>query len=102
VADVPCTGSGTWARTPENLVFFEKEAISQYAGRQLAIARECLRWLKPGGWLAYITCSVFAEENEGVVAQLLEQPGLHCLVSQPIAGWPHGADSMYVAVLQQR
>lgn len=34
ICDAPCTGSGTWSRTPEQLYFFKKEKIDEYAGKQ--------------------------------------------------------------------
>lgn len=101
IADVPCTGSGTWARTPENLVFFEKEMAADYSSRQYAIAQEALRWLQPQGYFVYITCSVFAEENERVVEKLLSSGGLQLLRQQLIPGWQQHADSMFIAVMQK-
>lgn len=101
IADVPCTGSGTWARTPENLVFFEKEMATEYASRQYAIANEALRWLQPQGYFVYITCSVFAEENERVVENLLGSGSLQLRHQQLIPGWHQHADSMFIAVMQK-
>src|SRR5690606_38530006 len=37
IADVPCSGSGTWARTPERLLFFDESQIAHYAQIQAAI-----------------------------------------------------------------
>ncbi|HSR39521.1 MAG TPA: methyltransferase domain-containing protein [Phnomibacter sp.] len=101
IADLPCTGSGTWARTPENLVFFEKEMAADYASRQYAIANEALRWLRPQGYFVYITCSVFAEENEKVVEKLLGSGSLKLHRQQLIPGWHQHADSMFIAVMQK-
>lgn len=101
IADVPCTGSGTWARTPENLVFFEAETAQDFASRQYAIATEALRWLKPKGYFVYITCSVFAEENENVVEKLVQSGSLQLMHQQIIPGWHNHADSMFIAVLQK-
>ncbi len=38
ICDAPCSGSGTWSRTPEQLRFFKKEKIEQYAQLQKSIA----------------------------------------------------------------
>jgi 16S rRNA (cytosine967-C5)-methyltransferase len=101
VADVPCTGSGTWARTPEDLCFFDLSQLQKFAQRQLAIATNCIPFLKPGGYFVYITCSVFAAENEGVIQQLLQAHPLMVMHQQTIKGYDAGADSMFIALLQK-
>ncbi len=63
IADMPCTGSGTWARTPEQLYYFDKKQIEKYSMLQKQIVENIIPYLKPGGHLLYITCSVFKKEN---------------------------------------
>ena len=101
VADVPCSGSGTWARTPEELFFFEKAEIQKFAQRQFTIASNCLPFLKPNGYLVYITCSVFTDENERIIQKLLDAYPLALLHEQTINGYAEGADSMFIALLQK-
>src|SRR5690606_6249491 len=72
ILDAPCTGSGTWGRTPEMLSAFDSQAIGRFAALQRKLAAQAVKHLKPGKPLIYITCSVFAEENEGVVSYLQE------------------------------
>jgi 16S rRNA (cytosine967-C5)-methyltransferase len=74
---------------------------ADYSSRQYAIAQEALRWLQPQGYFVYITCSVFAEENERVVEKLLSSGGLQLLRQQLIPGWQQHADSMFIAVMQK-
>ncbi|HSN60685.1 MAG TPA: hypothetical protein VLR49_07110, partial [Ferruginibacter sp.] len=64
ICDVPCTGSGTWSRTPEQLAFFKPGSIDEYTSRQKKIAGNASMFLKKGGLMFYITCSVFNKENE--------------------------------------
>lgn len=99
IADVPCTGSGTWARTPEQLYFFDENTIASYAKRQLAIATNALKYLLPGGWIVYITCSIFKQENEDVVNELMKNPGLLVIHQQLLNGVNMKADSMFVAIM---
>ncbi len=101
ICDVPCSGSGTWSRTPEQLYFFEEKNIPMYADRQKLIAGNAARYLAPGGQLFYITCSVFREENENVVAALLRDGTLLLEEQTLINGTGRRADSMYVAVLRK-
>lgn len=100
ICDVPCTGSGTWARTPEQLFFFEETLIKDYAERQRRIAINASQFLAKGATLFYITCSVFQKENEDVVAQLV-QTGLNLKTATLINGINLAADSMFIAVLEK-
>jgi 16S rRNA (cytosine967-C5)-methyltransferase len=102
ICDVPCSGSGTWGRTPEQLYFFQMESLERFRKLQLPIALNAQSRLKTGGLLFYITCSVFADENENVVAQLLQQSSLKLLHQQLINGIQERADSLFIAVFQQQ
>jgi 16S rRNA (cytosine967-C5)-methyltransferase len=101
VADVPCTGSGTWARTPEQLYSFEAATVAQFAQKQLVIATRAAQQLAAGGFLVYITCSVFRPENEDVVAQLAAGTGLQCVHRELLLGIDKKADSMFFAILKK-
>lgn len=102
ILDAPCTGSGTWGRTPEMLTFFEERKIDQFATIQKAIATNVVKYLKPGKPLVYITCSAFAAENEEVVNYLLETLPLTLEKMELIKGYQNNADTMFVARLIKR
>jgi 16S rRNA (cytosine967-C5)-methyltransferase len=77
LADVPCSGTGTLGRNPEIRHRLKPEDLSRQAERQRAILKATLRAVRPGGRVAYSTCSLEPEENEQVVAQVLaETPGV--------------------------
>lgn len=97
--DAPCSGAGTWGRTPEMLYFFEEYKVANYAKLQKAIAENVVKYLKSGKPLIYMTCSVFKEENEDVVAYLLENLPLKLESQELIKGYNDKADSMFVARL---
>ncbi|HLP33615.1 MAG TPA: hypothetical protein VK202_09090 [Bacteroidia bacterium] len=101
VADVPCTGSGTWARTPEQWAFFDAAKIDTYATKQRTILKQILPFLSSGGQLIYITCSVFAAENELQVAYMEKELGLKVESSSMLQGSSLKADTMFVAVLKK-
>jgi 16S rRNA (cytosine967-C5)-methyltransferase len=46
ICDAPCTGSGTWSRTPEQLYFFDEKKIEQYALLQKKIVSTIIPRLK--------------------------------------------------------
>ncbi|HUH77275.1 MAG TPA: RsmB/NOP family class I SAM-dependent RNA methyltransferase, partial [Devosia sp.] len=68
VIDAPCTGSGTWRRRPDTKWKLSPELLAQRMGEQAAILANGQRFLKPGGTLVYITCSILPEENDDQVA----------------------------------
>jgi 16S rRNA (cytosine967-C5)-methyltransferase len=101
ICDVPCSGSGTWARTPEQLYFFEAERIAEYAKLQQAIVQNVSPQVLPGGYLLYLTCSVFAAENERQVEKLQLQ-GFELLEQRWLSGYNERADSLFGALLRKR
>lgn len=101
IADVPCTGSGTWSRTPEQLYYFDKKKIADYAGLQKKIVTNVAEHIKPGGYFLYITCSVFKQENEETVACINENLRLQLLKTEVLKGYDQKADSMFTALFQR-
>lgn len=101
IADVPCTGSGTWARTPEQLYFFKKNEIKKYVLLQKKIIENALLRLKSNGYLLYITCSVFKKENEENVAFFQEAYRLELLEMKYLKGYDIQADTLFVALFKK-
>ncbi|AOM78198.1 RNA methyltransferase [Pedobacter steynii] len=99
ILDAPCSGSGTWGRTPEMLYFFDEHKISNYTRLQKAIAGNVVQYLKPEKPLIYITCSVFKQENEEIVSYLTETFSLKLEKMEMIRGYKDKADTMFVARL---
>jgi len=66
LCDAPCSGSGTWSRTPEQLHFFKIEKIEYYVQLQKDIAVNASKSVIEKGYFLYITCSVFKKENKEV------------------------------------
>ncbi len=97
ICDAPCTGSGTWSRTPEQLYFFEEEMIAAYADRQRKIVNHVIPQLQVGGMFIYITCSVFKKENEEMVDFIKEKFHLQLLQVELLQGYDKKADTMFTA-----
>ncbi|WP_285009163.1 RsmB/NOP family class I SAM-dependent RNA methyltransferase [Pedobacter faecalis] len=99
ILDAPCSGSGTWGRTPEMLHYFDANKIEAFAALQRAIATNVCKYLKAGAPLIYITCSAFMQENETSVKWLTENLPLSLEKAEVIKGYDHKADTMFVARL---
>ncbi len=102
ICDAPCTGSGTWARTPEQYYSFEPAVLEAMVEKQSKILGNILPHVKPGGYLAYITCSVFEKENECQLAQLTDSGVFELMEMRYCVGYQKKADTLFVAVLQRK
>ncbi len=102
IADVPCTGSGTWSRTPEQSFFFNPSSIEDFAAKQKMICQQLITKLNPGGSLIYITCSVFKKENEDVVEFLKEKFSMEVVQQELLKGYDLAADSMFFSKLRMK
>jgi 16S rRNA (cytosine967-C5)-methyltransferase len=101
LADLPCSGSGTWGRTPEQLSFFHEAAIEKFNTLQKVILENIIPRLLPGGYLLYSTCSVFKQENEEMVEWIIEKGSFSIVKSEMINGYTHKADSLFAALLKK-
>jgi 16S rRNA (cytosine967-C5)-methyltransferase len=71
VVDAPCTGTGTWRRNPDAKWRMRPGALELRLKDQAAVLDRAAALVKPGGRLAYITCSVLPEENGDQVRAFL-------------------------------
>jgi 16S rRNA (cytosine967-C5)-methyltransferase len=99
--DAPCSGTGTIGRNPEIKWRVEEDDFVRFGNKQAALLREALRLLGPEGRLVYATCSLEREENEDVVAKVLEdRPEFRCEQQMwRVPGQDEG-DGFYAAVLR--
>ncbi|MFM7710526.1 MAG: Fmu (Sun) domain protein, partial [Ferruginibacter sp.] len=102
ICDVPCSGSGTWSRTPEQMGAFTLTSLQQMQSAQQAIVSNAVSHLDENGLLLYITCSVFSAENEEQVANLEQTQQLQCLEQVYWNGYDQQADTLFVALFEKR
>jgi 16S rRNA (cytosine967-C5)-methyltransferase len=103
ICDAPCTGSGTWGRTPEHLAFFDEGAIDNFRQLQQTIISNTLPYVAVNGYFLYSTCSVFATENEGQVKFIETNfPEFKLLHQQLFTGYAGKADTMFAALFQKK
>ena len=98
ICDAPCSGSGTWSRTPEQLCFFKKDKIETYSNLQKRIVINAAKAIKKNGYFLYITCSVFKRENEEVVEFLQKNASLQLKAMQYLKGYDKKADTLFTSL----
>lgn len=120
MADVPCSGLGALRRRPEARWRHWPEDVKELLPLQTALLASAIRSAKPGGVLAYVTCSPHLEETLGVLrsvgvtgsdVELLDAPSClpdvpgcaHPLAPRCVQLWPHrhGTDAMFLALLRR-
>ncbi|ANZ63786.1 RNA methyltransferase [Secundilactobacillus paracollinoides] len=72
VVDVPCSGEGMFRKDPEAISYWSLDYPKACAERQRMILAEAVKTIKPGGELVYSTCTFAPEEDEQIIAWLLE------------------------------
>jgi 16S rRNA (cytosine967-C5)-methyltransferase len=68
VIDAPCTGTGTWRRNPDAKWRMRPGALEVRIKDQVEVLDRAAGLVKPGGRIAYITCSVLPQENNEQVS----------------------------------
>jgi 16S rRNA (cytosine967-C5)-methyltransferase len=124
LVDAPCTGLGALRRRPEARWRRRPEDVAELSRLQRELLTAALRHVRPGGVVAYVTCSPHLAETVGVVAAVtrrrgrpagegvaVEQldarpylPGVPDLGPGPaVQLWPHrhGTDAMFLALLRR-
>jgi 16S rRNA C967 or C1407 C5-methylase (RsmB/RsmF family) len=79
LVDAPCSSEGTLRRNPSLALRDEHglgpERARRMAGRQRALLRKAVQLCRPGGRILYSTCTFAPEENELIVAEVLDEQG---------------------------
>ncbi|MGJ3232981.1 MAG: RsmB/NOP family class I SAM-dependent RNA methyltransferase [Oceanicaulis sp.] len=70
--DAPCSGSGTWRRRPDAKWKLKSEALKRRMAEQDEVLAKAQAYVKPGGRMVYVTCSILPEENEERINAFLE------------------------------
>ncbi|WP_293902575.1 RsmB/NOP family class I SAM-dependent RNA methyltransferase [Phenylobacterium sp.] len=115
--DAPCSGSGSWRRHPDTKWRLTPETLARRQADQDQVLEDGTRFVKPGGRMIYVTCSVLPEEDEDRVAAFLERhpefgrrpaadaPDLSKFLTADgdlrLTPLSAGTDGFYVAVLEK-
>ncbi|MGY6697529.1 MAG: RsmB/NOP family class I SAM-dependent RNA methyltransferase [Roseinatronobacter sp.] len=99
LADVPCSGSGSWRRSPDGKWNLTPDRLAELVQTQAQILRIAARHVAPSGYLAYVTCSLLHSENHGQISAFLQSTSEFRLVTERRFTPLHGGDGFYLAVL---
>ncbi len=117
IVDAPCTGLGALRRRPESRWRRRPHDVDDLVGIQRHLLASAVQAVRPGGVVAYVTCSPHPDETRGVVDAVLAArpdvreedaraliPEVDDLGNGPhVQLWPHlhGTDAMFVAILRR-
>ncbi|AUH32136.1 RsmB/NOP family class I SAM-dependent RNA methyltransferase [Paracoccus tegillarcae] len=101
VADVPCSGSGTWRRAPDAKWSFDSSRLNELTQVQDEILATAALHVGPGGHLAYMTCSLLREENDDRVAAFLAASADFQLIDQRRWSPMDASDGFFLALFRK-
>ncbi len=100
LCDAPCSGSGAWRRSPDAKWRLTAERFQELLDLQYEILTNARKQVSENGYLAYATCSLFAQENEDQVNRFLKEFPMFEKKSQ--SSWTplDGCDGFFICVMQ--
>lgn len=100
LCDVPCSGSGTWRRTPDAKWRFAPEDLAKLERVQAEILEKAQGFVAPGGTLVYATCSVLAAENTAQIERFVQNNPSWAIDWQRQFLLCEGGDGFFGAILR--
>lgn len=101
LTDVPCSGSGAWRRAPEGKWALTHAELTRLQGLQSDILASAWHHVRPGGWLAYATCSLLDIENTAPVNAFVSGQPKASLHSTRSYLPSDGGDGFFHALIQK-
>ena len=92
VLDAPCSGEGMFRKQPDAMDYWSLDYPAQCATLQREILEDAVKMLANGGELVYSTCTWAPEENEEIVAWLLDEFPLELVDIPKLNGMTPGID----------
>jgi 16S rRNA (cytosine967-C5)-methyltransferase len=101
LVDAPCSGSGTWRRTPDAKWRLTPAELNRLIVLQGEILDKAAALVAPRGHLAYATCSLLSDENQSQLASFLARTnGWQCIDEMQLLPGPDH-DGFYLAVMRR-
>ena len=102
MTDVPCSGSGTWRRTPDAKWRLTEDNLAGLLKTQTGILEDACQFVAPSGVLAYMTCSMLTEENDDQVTAFLSRHPEFALLSSHRWSPATASDGFFLGLLGRR
>ena len=103
VVDAPCTGTGTWRRSPDLRWSLTEKQLKSITRTQADILSTAQAYVKNGHFLVYITCSLTYDENENQVEDFISRyPAFHEVKSFRYSPYRTNTDGFFMSILQKR
>jgi len=102
VTDVPCSGTGTWRRCPDRRFKFTQTELKNLLKTQAEILDIAASFVRPGGKLSYMTCSLLSPENEEQIQHFLNRhPDFSLLKQKRFSPALTHTDGLFIATCQK-
>ena len=104
VIDAPCSGMGTWRRSPDLRARLTLEDFQKILENQKNLLKKASLYVQEEGRLIYGTCSLLKKENEEQVKDfLVDHPDFHLAKETRLSPLTHQTDGFYGAeILRER
>ena len=101
LVDAPCSAMGLMDKNPDIRYTRKPKDITELSRTQYDILSACAEYVKPGGTLAYFTCSINKEENEQVTDRFTAKNDSFEYIDKPTTLYPHisRSDGFYIALM---
>lgn len=103
VVDAPCSGTGTWRRCPDMRWKLTREQVNTLVQKQADILDKAVSFVRPNGFLSYITCSLTTLENAAqATAFLSRHSGFHKINQKQFSPAQTGTDGLFICTFQKQ
>ena len=102
VVDAPCSGCGTWRRSPNMRWHLTEKQLVHIVKSQTEIINRAEAYVKDGGKLAYVTCSLTKDENEDQIQLFLSSHSNYRIVKKKrYSPWRTGTDGFFLCLMEK-
>ncbi len=103
VVDAPCSGTGTWRRSPDMRFNLTEKQLENIVQKQADILDVAKNYVKAGQYLSYITCSLTRDENEQQIDNFMaKNPDFHIKKQMRYSPFISNTDGFFLCVMQKR